>query len=105
MPFAASEVANVSYFCAGTPSAGRNSRPGDRVAASTDASRRSWKRWPSAATTSRDSTGIGEVCTRVTASPYPAGMELHTWLHVLAGLLMLVGFLGTVLPVLPGLPL
>lgn len=32
-------------------------------------------------------------------------MELHTWLYVLAGLLMLVGFLGTVLPVLPGLPL
>ena len=32
-------------------------------------------------------------------------MDSYLWLHVLAGLLMFVGFLGTVLPVLPGLPL
>ena len=31
-------------------------------------------------------------------------MDTHTLLHVLAGLLILVGLLGTVLPVLPGLP-
>jgi uncharacterized protein len=32
-------------------------------------------------------------------------MDTHTLLHVLAGALIVVGFLGTVLPVLPGLPL
>jgi uncharacterized protein YqgC (DUF456 family) len=32
-------------------------------------------------------------------------MDTHTALHVLAGVLILVGLLGTVLPVLPGLPL
>ena len=31
-------------------------------------------------------------------------MDTHTLLHVVAGLLILVGLLGTVLPVLPGLP-
>ncbi len=31
-------------------------------------------------------------------------MDTHTLLHVLAGALILVGLLGTVLPVLPGLP-
>ena len=30
--------------------------------------------------------------------------DTHTLLHVLAGLLIVVGLLGTVLPVLPGLP-
>lgn len=32
-------------------------------------------------------------------------MDTHLLLHVLAGLLIVVGLLGTVLPVLPGLPL
>ena len=31
-------------------------------------------------------------------------MDTHTLLHVLAGVLILIGLLGTVLPVLPGLP-
>ena len=32
-------------------------------------------------------------------------MEPMTWLYLLAGALIVVGLFGTVLPVLPGLPL
>jgi uncharacterized protein YqgC (DUF456 family) len=32
-------------------------------------------------------------------------MDLHTLWYVLAGLLIVVGFIGTILPVLPGVPL
>ena len=37
--------------------------------------------------------------------PYAAGMDMHTLYYVVAGILILAGLAGTILPAIPGLPL
>ena len=37
--------------------------------------------------------------------PYARGMDMHTIYYVVAGILILLGLAGTILPALPGLPL
>ena len=37
--------------------------------------------------------------------PYAAGMDMHTLYYLVAGILILAGLAGTILPAIPGLPL
>ena len=37
--------------------------------------------------------------------PYAAGMDMHTLYYFIAGILILAGLAGTILPAIPGLPL